>query len=38
VPEGETPLSYLMLSGIAMFAGILISGKQRRTRRTAQSS
>jgi hypothetical protein len=38
VPEGGTPLSYLMLSGIAMFAGILIYGKQRRTRRIAQSS
>jgi hypothetical protein len=39
VPEGGTPLSYLMLSGIAMFAGILISEKQRCTRRnTAQSS
>jgi hypothetical protein len=38
VPDGGTPLSYLMLSGIAMFAGILIYGKQRRTRRIAQSS
>ena len=38
VPEGGTPSSYLMLSGIAMFAGILIYGKQRRTRRIAQSS
>jgi hypothetical protein len=37
VPEGGTPLSYLVLSGIAMFAWILISGKQCRTRRTAQS-
>lgn len=38
VPEGGTPLSFLTLSGIAMFAGILIYGKQRRTRRIAQSS
>ena len=38
VPEGGTSLSYLMLSGIAMFAGILIYGEQRRTRRIAQSS
>ena len=30
VPEGGTPVSYLMLSALAMFAGILISGKQRR--------
>jgi hypothetical protein len=37
VPEGGTPLSYLMLSGLAVFAGILISGKQRRAKRTAQS-
>jgi hypothetical protein len=37
VPEGGTPLSYLVLSGIAMFAAILISGKHRRTRRTVQS-
>jgi hypothetical protein len=38
VPEGGTPLSYLMLSGLAIFAGILISGKQRRPARTAQPS
>jgi hypothetical protein len=31
VPEGGTSLSYLVLSGIAMFAAILISGKHRRT-------
>ena len=37
VPEGGTSLSYLVLSGIAMFAAILISGKHRRTRRTVQS-
>jgi hypothetical protein len=35
VPEGGTPLSYLMLSGVAMFAGIFISRKRRRI---AQSS
>jgi hypothetical protein len=35
VPEGGTELSYLMLSGFAIFAGILIAGKRRRTR-TAQ--
>jgi hypothetical protein len=38
VPEGGTPLSYLMLSGFAILAGILISGKRRRTLRTAHSS
>src|SRR5271155_4460827 len=31
VPEGGTPLSFLMLSGLALFAGILVSGKRRRT-------
>ena len=31
VPEGGTPLAYLMLSGLAVFAGILLSGKKRRT-------
>jgi hypothetical protein len=38
VPEGGTPLPYLMLSGFAILAGILISGKHRRTLRTAHSS
>jgi len=37
VPEGETPLSYLMLSGFAMFAGIVIAGRRRRALRTARS-
>jgi hypothetical protein len=31
VPEGGAPLSYLMLSALAMVAGILVSGKQRRS-------
>jgi hypothetical protein len=30
VPEGGAKLTYLMLSAIAVFGGILISGKQRR--------
>ena len=34
VPEGGTPLSYLMLSGFVMLAGILISGKRRCVTRT----
>jgi len=34
VPEGGTPLSYLMLCGLAMFAGILTSRKQRRSLHT----
>jgi hypothetical protein len=38
VPEGGTPLPYLMLSGFAVLAGILISGKRRRAFRTAHSS
>jgi hypothetical protein len=38
VPEGGTPLPYLMLSGFAIVAGILISGKRRRALRTAHSS
>jgi len=32
VPEGGTPLPYLLLSGLAMVAGILISGKRRAMR------
>jgi hypothetical protein len=38
VPEGGTPLSYLVLSGLAVFAGILMSGKRRRTTRSAESA
>jgi hypothetical protein len=38
VPEGETALSYLMLSGFAMFAGIVVAGKRRRAARIAQCS
>jgi len=38
VPEGGAKLTYLMLSAIAVFGGILISGKQRRiTRATLRS-
>jgi hypothetical protein len=37
VPEGGTPLAFLMLSGLAMFAGILIAGKQRRLSCTVRS-
>jgi hypothetical protein len=37
VPEGGTQLSYLMLSGIAVFGGLLLSGKRRRSA-LAQSS
>lgn len=37
VPEGGTELTYLMLSGIAVFGGILVSNKQRRTTRSSQS-
>jgi hypothetical protein len=37
VPEGGTTLSYLMLSGFAMLAGILISGKRRRATRAVQA-
>jgi hypothetical protein len=29
-PEGDATLAYLLLSGVAVFAGILLSGKQRR--------
>jgi hypothetical protein len=38
MPEGETPLSYLMLSGFAMFAGIAVASKRRRAARIAQYS
>jgi len=38
VPEGGAKLTYLMLSALAVFGGILISGKQRRSTRTAQSN
>jgi hypothetical protein len=34
VPEGGTSLAYLMLAGLAVFAGILVSGKKRRTARS----
>lgn len=37
VPEGGAELTYMMLSGIVVFGGILISGKQRRTSRSSQS-
>jgi len=37
VPEGGAKLSYLTLSGLVIFAGILKSGKQRRATRTVQS-
>jgi hypothetical protein len=36
-PEGGTELSYLMLSGLAVFAGILVSEKKRRTRTAASN-
>jgi hypothetical protein len=38
VPEGGTQVAYLMLSGLAMFAGILISRKQRSIARVPQSN
>jgi hypothetical protein len=38
IPEGGAEVTYLMLSGIAVFAGILISGKQRRATRAVQSN
>lgn len=37
VPEGGAELTYLMLSAIAVFGGILVSNKQRRTTRSSQS-
>ena len=37
VPEGGAKVTYLLLSGIAMFGGILISGKQRRATHAARS-
>jgi uncharacterized protein YjbI with pentapeptide repeats len=37
VPEGGAEVTYLLLSGIAMLAGILISGKQRRATHAARS-
>jgi hypothetical protein len=30
VPEGDATLAYLLLSGMAMLAGIVVAGKQRR--------
>ena|SRR5579864_540518 len=38
VPEGGATLGYLMVSGIAVFGGIVISGKQRRGIHTHKSS
>jgi len=37
VPEGGASLSYLTLSGLVIFAGILKSGKQRRATGTVRS-
>jgi hypothetical protein len=37
VPEGGAEVTYLLLSGIAVLGGILISGKQRRATRGARS-
>jgi hypothetical protein len=37
VPEGGADVTYLLLSGIAVLAGILISGKQRRATHAARS-
>jgi hypothetical protein len=37
VPEGGSPLPYLLLSGFVMLAGILISGKRSRATRTART-
>jgi hypothetical protein len=37
VPEGGAEVTYLLLSGIAVFGGILISGKQRRATHAARS-
>jgi hypothetical protein len=36
-PEGGAEVTYLLLSGIAVLAGILMSAKQRRATRAAQS-
>lgn len=38
VPEGGANLTYLMLSAMAVFGGILLSGKQRRITRTTLRS
>ncbi|HSZ02445.1 MAG TPA: hypothetical protein VK788_23310 [Terriglobales bacterium] len=38
VPEGGTPMPYLLLSGFAILVGILISGKRRRILRTVYPS
>jgi hypothetical protein len=38
VPEGGAMLGYLLLSGMAVFAGILMSDKKRRLMRVTQSS
>jgi len=37
VPEGDATLAYLLLSALAVFGAIAISGKQRRVTRLAQS-
>ena len=37
VPEGGAEITYLLLSGIAILAGILISGKQRHATHAARS-
>ena len=37
VPEGGAELTYMMLSGVALFAGIVFSGKQRRATRSSHS-
>jgi hypothetical protein len=37
VPEGGAEVTYLLLSGIAVLGGILISGKQRRATHAARS-
>ena len=38
VPEGGSGLAYLFVSALAVFGGIFMSGKNRRSARTAQSS
>src|SRR5579863_4971140 len=38
VPEGGAIMSYLLLSGLAVFGGIFLSGRQRRVARVARSS
>jgi len=38
VPEGGSGLAYLFMSALAVSGGIFMSGKDRRSARTAQSS